>query len=155
MPLSDEDREIAVNSVVASLPHRFDGGVRFQFDVAHVDKPGATVPANIISSWYSASAADSAMVQPGERWHVVVRLHRLHGNANSDGFDYEAWSLEQDVREIGYVRPAGARNARLAAWRLDAGYASERARGWLRGRILAVQDGKPYAGVIIALLIGD
>jgi predicted membrane metal-binding protein len=48
LPLADEDREIAVNSVVASLPNGFDGGVRFQFDVAHVDTPGATVQANII-----------------------------------------------------------------------------------------------------------
>ena len=76
LPLADEGREIAVTGVVASLPHRFDGGVRFQFDVAHVDTPGATVPANIILSWYSASAADPAFVQPGERWRLVVRLQR-------------------------------------------------------------------------------
>ena len=155
LPLADEGREIAVTGVVASLPHRFNGGVRFQFDVVRVDTPGATVPANIILSWYSASAADPAFVQPGERWRLVVRLQRPHGNANPHGFDYEAWLLEQGVRATGYVRPAGARNARLAAWAPDAGYAVERARGWLRGRILAVLDGKPYAGVIVALVIGD
>ncbi|MEF9928678.1 MAG: DNA internalization-related competence protein ComEC/Rec2 [Massilia sp.] len=155
LPLADEGREIAVTGVVASLPHRFDGGVRFQFDVAHVDTSDATVPATIILSWYSASAADPAFVQPGERWRLVVRLQRPHGNANPHGFDYEAWLLEQGVRATGYVRPAGARNARLAAWTPDAGYALERARGWLRSRILAVLNGKPYAGVIIALVIGD
>lgn len=155
LPRADEGNDIAVTGVVASLPHRFDGGVRFQFDVAHVDTPGATVPAKIILSWYSASAADTAFVQPGERWRLVVRLQRPHGNANPHGFDYEAWLLEQGVRATGYVRPAGARNARLAAWTPDAGYALERARGWLRGRILAVLDGKPYAGVIVALVIGD
>lgn len=155
LPLADEGREIAVTGVVASLPHRFDGGVRFQFDVAHVDTPGATVPANIILSWYSASAADPAFVQPGERWRLVVRLQRPHGNANPHGFDYEAWLLAQGVRATGYVRPAGTRNARLAAWTPDAGYAVERARGWLRSRILAALGGKPYAGVIVALVIGD
>jgi len=155
LPLADEGREIAVTGVVASLPHRFDGGVRFQFDVAHVDTPGATVPANIILSWYSASAADPAFVQPGERWRLVVRLQRPHGNANPHGFDYEAWLLAQGVRATGYVRPAGTRNVRLAAWTPDAGYAVERARGWLRSRILAALGGKPYAGVIVALVIGD
>jgi competence protein ComEC len=93
LPLADEGREIAVTGAVASLPHRFDGGVRFQFDVAHVDTPGAIVPTNILS-WYSASAADPAFVQPGELWRLVVRLQRPHGNANPDGFDYEAWLLE-------------------------------------------------------------
>jgi competence protein ComEC len=155
LPLADEGREIAVTGAVASLPHRFDGGVRFQFDVAHVDTPGGTVPAKIILSWYSASAADPAFVQPGERWRLVVRLQRPHGNANPHGFDYEAWLLEQGVRATGYVRPAGARNARLAAWTPGVGYAVERARGWLRSRILAVLDGKPYAGVVVALVIGD
>jgi len=155
LPLADKGREIAVTGVVASLPHRLDGGVCFQFDVAHVDTPGATVKANIILSWYCASAADPAFVQPGKRWRLVVRLQRPHGNANPDGFDYEAWLLEQGVRATGYVRPAGARDARLAAWTQGAGYAVERARGWLRGRILAVLDGKPYAGVIVALVIGD
>lgn len=155
LPLADEGREIAVTGVVASLPHRFDGGVRFQFDVAHVDTPGATVPPSIILSWYGATAADPAFVHPGERWRLVVRLQRPHGNANPHGFDYEAWLLQQGVRATGYVRPAGGRNARLAAWTPDAGYAVERARGWLRSRILAVLDGKPYAGVIVALVIGD
>jgi competence protein ComEC len=155
LPRADEGNDIAMTGVVASLPHRFDGGVRFQFDVAHVDTPGATVPAKIILSWYSASAADPAFVQPGERWRLVVRLQRPHGNANPHGFDYEAWLLEQGVRATGYVRPAGARNAHLAAWTPGAGYAVERARGWLRSRILAVLDGKPYAGVVVALVIGD
>jgi competence protein ComEC len=60
--------------------------------------------------------------------------------------------LQQCVRATSYVCPAGARNARLAAWTPSAGYAVERARGWLRSRILEV---KPYAGVIVALVIGD
>jgi len=44
------------------LANRFDSGVRFQFDIEHVDTLGVTVPANMILSWYSASAADSAFV---------------------------------------------------------------------------------------------
>ncbi|MEM8514256.1 competence protein ComEC [Massilia sp. MP_M2] len=155
LPHADEGREIAVTGVVASLPHRFDGGVRFQFDVVQVDTPGATVPPKIILSWYGAIAADPSFVQPGEHWRLVVRLQRPHGNANPHGFDYEVWLLEQGIRATGYVRPAGPRNARLATWTPDALYAVERARGWLRSRILAVLDGKPYAGVIVALVIGD
>jgi len=155
LPLTDEGRDIAVTGVVASLPHRFDGGVRFQFDVAQTDTPGATVPPTIILSWYGAIAADPSRVHPGECWRLVVRLQRPHGNANPHGFDYEAWLLEQGIRATGYVRPADRHNQRLTTWSPDARYAVERARGWLRSRILAVLDGKPYAGVIVALVIGD
>jgi competence protein ComEC len=35
-----------------------------------------------------------------------VRLQRPHGNADPQGFDYEAWLLGQGVRATGYVRHA-------------------------------------------------
>jgi len=155
LPHEDEGRDITVTGAVASLPHRFDGGVRFHFDVARAETRGATVPPKIVLSWYGAAAADPALVHPGERWRLVVRLQRPHGNANPHGFDYEAWLLEQGVRATGYVRPAGSRNQRLDDWTPGPRYAIERARGYLRARILAILDGKPYAGVIVALVIGD
>lgn len=155
LPHKDEGRDIAVTGVIASLPHRFDGGVRFQFDVERTDTRDATVPSRIVLSWYGATAADPAFIHPGERWRLVVRLQRPHGNANPHGFDYEAWLLEQGVRATGYVRPAGSGNARLDAWTPGPGVAIERARGYLRTRILAILEGKPYAGVIVALVIGD
>jgi competence protein ComEC len=155
LPHKDEGRDVTVTGIIASLPHRFDGGARFQFDVQQVDTPGATVPPKIMLSWYGATAGDPAFIHPGERWRLVVRLQRPHGNANPYGFDYEAWLMEQGVRATGYVRPAGARNSRLDEWHPGARYAVERARGFLRTRILSILDGKPYAGVIVALVIGD
>ncbi|RNF28364.1 competence protein ComEC, partial [Massilia aurea] len=155
LPHGDEGRDIIVTGAIASLPHRFDGGVRFHFDVAHTETRNATVPPRIVLSWYGATAADPDFIHPGEHWRLVVRLQRPHGNANPHGFDYEAWLLEQGVRATGYVRPAGSRNERLDDWTPDAGYAIERARGYLRTRILAILDGEPYAGVIVALVIGD
>jgi len=155
LPHKDEGRDITVTGVIASLPHRFDGGARFHFDVEHTDTRDATVPPRIILSWYGATASDPAFIHPGERWRLVVRLQRPHGNANPHGFDYEAWLLEQGVRATGYVRPAGSNHQRLDDWTPSPGYAIERARGYLRARILAILDGKPYAGVIVALVIGD
>ncbi len=155
LPHADEGRDITVTGAIASLPHRFDGGVRFHFDVAHTETRGATVPPKIVLSWYGATASDPAFIHAGEHWRLVVRLQRPHGNANPHGFDYEAWLLEQGVRATGYVRPAGSTNERLDDWTPGAGYAIERARGFLRARILAILEGEPYAGVIVALVIGD
>jgi competence protein ComEC len=83
-----------------------------------------------------------------------VRLQRPHGNANPGGFDYEAWLLEQGVRATGYVR-AGDANARLDAFVPRFGTLVERSRAVLRDRILHALDGRRYAGVIVALVIGD
>ena len=93
-------------------------------------------------------------MQPGERWQLTVRLQRPHGNANPYGFDYEAWLLEQGVRATGYVRPARD-NRRLDSFVLNAGNVIEHSRAVLRARILAALPGKPYAGVIVALVVGD
>jgi competence protein ComEC len=83
-----------------------------------------------------------------------VRLQRPHGNANPDGFDYEVWLLEQGVRATGYVR-ADAGNVRADSFVFSAGNVVERCRAALRDRILRALSGKPYAGVIVALVIGD
>ena len=50
LPHDDEGRDITVIGAIASLPHRFDGGVRFQFDVAHTETRNATVPPKIVLS---------------------------------------------------------------------------------------------------------
>jgi competence protein ComEC len=156
LPREQEGRDVAVVGTIASLPHEFEGGARFNLRVERVLTPGAVVPPLVAVSWYGGVAgATPEPVQPGERWQLVVRLQRPHGNANPYGFDYEAWLLEQGVRATGYVRPAGARNVRLDAFVPGFGHAVERARAALRRHILAQLEGKRYAGVIVALVIGD
>jgi len=157
LPREQEGRDVTIVGTVDSLPHEFDGGSRFNLRVERVLTPQATVPPRIAISWYGQLAAteSEAPVQPGERWQLVVRLQRPHGNANPYGFDYEAWLLEQGVRATGYVRPAGPRNVRLDAFVPRPGHVVERARAALRRHILRQLDGKRYAGVLVALVIGD
>ena len=152
---SDEGRDVAIVGMVDSLPHRFEGGARFQFLIEHVETPGVRVPGRVALSWYGQAASDPQLVRPGERWRLAVRLQRPHGNANPHGFDYEAWLLEQGIRATGYVRPAGRGNRRLDAWVPGPRNMVERTRALLRDRIAATLAGKPYAGVIVALVIGD
>ncbi|WP_229205789.1 DNA internalization-related competence protein ComEC/Rec2 [Duganella sp. Leaf126] len=175
---ADEGRDLIVVGTIDNLPHRFPQGVRFNFAVERVeDRTGAgigsasasasvPVPPRIALSWYSdfrdrpaatgGSAASSTVgnVQPGERWRLTVRLQRPHGNANPHGFDYEVWLLEQGIRATGYVRPDHD-NRRRDAFVVSAGNLVERSRAALRARIERALDGKPYAGVIVALVVGD
>ncbi|MGN6388973.1 MAG: DNA internalization-related competence protein ComEC/Rec2 [Burkholderiaceae bacterium] len=164
LPPSLEGHDVTVAGVVDSLPDRFAQGVRFHFRIEKVldadGDPPAVLPERVALSWYAPRGGHSGHagdVRAGERWRLTVRLKRPHGNANPGGFDYEAWLLEQDLRATGYVRdndgPRG--NARLDAFVPTPNDIIERGRGWLRARILAALPDAPYAGVIVALVIGD
>jgi competence protein ComEC len=62
------------------------------------------------------------------------------------------------VRATGYVRPdkgGKGQNARLDTFVFSVGNAIERVRGWLRSRIETALQDRPYAGVVVALVIGD
>jgi competence protein ComEC len=165
LPKEWEGRDVSVTGTVASLPTRFEQGVRFNFAVERAvaeDGVLAPVPPKLALSWYSAARTKEMQtvgnVQPGERWQLTVRLRRPHGNANPYGFDYEVWLLEQNLRATGYVRPddrSSLKNRRLDGFVFSFGNVVERCRGWLRDRIYAALPEKEYAGVIVALVVGD
>jgi competence protein ComEC len=156
-----EGNDVSVSGVVASLPQSFEHGVRFDFDV---ENPESGVPRRISLSWYGGFADEdrqaASPVRAGERWRFPVRLRRPHGSANPHGFDYEAWLLERGIRATGYVRTPGARGEGEAPERLDAlvpgpSYLVGRLREKAREKMLAALPDRPYAGVLVALAIGD
>ncbi|NEX61783.1 DNA internalization-related competence protein ComEC/Rec2 [Noviherbaspirillum galbum] len=163
LPPEWEGRDITLTGTVSSLPSRSQDGLRFQFAVesAQADAGPAVVPRHLALSWYGSYGMQRGKdgqavpdLRPGERWQLAVRLKRPHGNVNPFGFDYEVWLLEQGLRATGSVRP-GAANRRLDAFVVAPGHVVERCRGWLRDRIHAALPGREYAGVIVALVIGD
>lgn len=163
-----EGRTLRLTGVVAALPQRFEQGERFAFDVEAVEPPEARVPRRIFLSWYRSrdlasrkapagapvGEALSRSLRPGERWSLAVRLKQAHGTANPHGFDYEAWLFERGLRATGSVR------ARDGHWRLDPfvwrpAYVVERLREAIRARLLETLPGAPYAGILVALTVGD
>jgi len=153
---ADEGRDLDIVGIVDSLPAGSAQGTRFNFRVEQTLTEGARVPPRIALSWYAgADGIPAADIQPGQRWRLAVRLQRPHGNANPGGFDYEAWLLEQGVRATGYVRGARGANRCLDAFVPGANAVIERSRAFLRARILGALAGREYAGVIVALVIGD
>ena len=158
-----EGRDVVVSGVVGGLPQAFERGVRFDFDV---EFPETGVPRRIVLSWYGGFAPDDSQgvlaVRAGERWRFTVRLRRPHGSVNPHGFDYEAWLLERGIRATGYVRMPTRRGederARIVPERLAARvpqYWIERLREAARAKIRGALPERPYAGVLIALAIGD
>ena len=151
-----EGRDLRVSGVVAGLPRAFDRGVRFDFDVEAV-AGGERVPPRVALAWYGEPGDGTPLAAPvraGERWRFTVRLKRPHGTANPHGFDYEAWLLERRIGATGYVR------TRDGYERVDAAPARAMdvvatTRESIRGRMLRVLAGEPYAGVLVALAVGD
>ena len=111
-----------------------------------------------VTPHFTSAAPGNADAMPsvhaGERWQLTVRLKRPHGTVNPSGFDIEAWLLENELRATGYVRP-GADTRRLEVFAGRAADYVSRTRESVRDRILAALAGRPYAGVIAALAIGD
>ncbi|MEZ5614510.1 MAG: DNA internalization-related competence protein ComEC/Rec2 [Rhodocyclaceae bacterium] len=158
LPAQHEGRDIRLVGVVAGLPQAFENGVRFTFDVEQAE---AAVPARISLAWYGSERANEEpsraappALHAGERWQFVVRLKRPHGNLNPQGFDYEAWLFERGIRATGYVRPAQD-NRRLDAFVWRPAYAVERLRELIRARFLRALPQHDYAGVLVALAVGD
>jgi competence protein ComEC len=166
LPPEWEGVDVRITGIVGGLPaiNQSDRSVRFAFDVERVETPDAVVPSRLSLSWYTtwrgakptadAEAPPLPEVHPGERWTLTVRLRRPHGNSNPHGFDLEAWMLENDLRASGYVRKddANRRLDRFTGRPLDA---IDRTREEIRARIHGVLGERPYAGVIVALTIGD
>ena len=74
LALADEGQDITVTGTIASLPYRFEQGVRFNFAVEKA--VGAQVPPLIALSWYAgfrdAVTNEVGDVQPGERWRLFL-----------------------------------------------------------------------------------
>jgi competence protein ComEC len=159
LPAEWEGEDITVVGVVDDLPVAGPRGTRFAFAVERVETPGAIVPARIALTWFrqvlrGGPIDDVPEIRAGERWRLVVRLKRPHGNVNPGGFDVEAWLLEQNLRATGYVRTDEA-NARVDAFAGRMRDHVQRARAAVRARIEAALEGAPYGGVIVALAIGE
>ena len=159
LPTEWEGEDIVVVGVVDDLPVAGPRGTRFAFAVEAAETPGAVVPARIALTWYrqaprGGASDDVPEIRAGERWRLIVRLKRPHGNVNPGGFDVEAWLLEQNLRATGYIR-TGEANVRVDAFAGRPRDHVQRARAAVRARIEAALDGAPHAGVIVALAIGE
>lgn len=154
LPMEAEARDVRVVGIIDGLPQSLsDGAWRFVFKVESADAP---VPSRIQLGWYGfgARSATPPELRPGERWQLVVRLRRPHALANPGVSDHSAWLLERGIRATGYVRRHDD-NRRLDAAVAGPMHAVHRARDAVRQDFIERLGDAPYAGILIALAIGD
>lgn len=154
-----EGRDITVTGEVRGLPDVSGAGTRFRFRPAEASLPDGgqiSVPGDLSLGWYVEDGSAPPVLHSGEQWRLKVRLKRPHGLINPAGFDAEAWMLNENLRATGYVRPSGGmRIAEAPPWWQSPGAAIDNLRAAIREKISAVLSGQPYAGVIVALVVGD
>lgn len=152
LPVHWEGRDVALTGRLIGLPESTSNGLRFVFDIARSDTPGAVLPRRIQLGWFVRPGEPAPMLTGGDCIDLRARLYRPHGGVNPGGFDYEAWLLERGIRATGNV---------LVPPRLTAGCGGT-ARAWLdrsrdavREHLRAALGDRPYAGVVVALAVGD
>ncbi|HQR03229.1 MAG: DNA internalization-related competence protein ComEC/Rec2 [Proteobacteria bacterium] len=153
-----EGRDLQIVGVIDDLPQRFENGWRFDF---HPESAPAPLPEKISLAWYRGFRVQDdpatslpPAIRAGERWRLTVRIKKPHGNANPEGFDYEGWLFERGVRATGYVRSSDA-NQRLDTFVPGVATFVARLRQNIRDRALARLGDRPYAGILVALAVGD
>lgn len=147
LPTIWEGRDISVITVVAELPQAIERGQRLRLDVEQTLTPGVVVPHRVQVNDY----AGNRVYQPGQRWRFELRLKRPHASLNPHTFDAESWMLQQNIRATGQIRSAQLQQALV--WR--PAYLIDRCRSLLRQHMLATLGQRPYAGLVVALSIGD
>ena len=152
LPALWEGRDMALTGRVSGLPETTPNGLRFVLDVAAVATPGAVAPKRVQLGWYAHPGEPAPALRGGDCVAVSARLYRPHANLNPGGFDYAAWLLERDIRAtgglVGVPAPgqgcAGALGARL-----------DRVREHIRAHLRERLGDAPYAGIVVALAVGD
>lgn len=144
-----EKQDVVAVGYVASLPQQRGKAVRFEFaiDTLMLDGRAVAAPERVRLSWFEGHP----LLHAGERWQLNLRMKRPHGLSNPGGFDFEGWLFQHRLRATGYVVKGDNRV-------LDTGspfYMVDRVRQAIRDRMLAAMPNKPFASVIVALVMGD
>jgi competence protein ComEC len=154
LPLEMEGKEFTIEGRVVALPQSNSEGAKFAFER---DPALEHLPPRIYLSWQPAWRNPQAIPEmiPGQRWKFKVKLKRPYGSLNPYTFDFERWSFHQDFGASGSIRSGQllqAKDIGLTEFELH----MELARWHLRKKIQMLLPAEArYAGVIIALVMGD
>jgi len=168
LPHHWQQKPILVEGVIASVSSISESGERFRFVVEHILTEEAVVPKYIGLSYYyprqyqhrpvdheaSESIQESQQFHAGERWQLTVKLKRPHGTINPHGFDFEGWALSENMRATGSI-VAKSGYQKIDDLVFQPRYIVERLRETIKTNIAKVLAGRPYVGVIQALVMGD
>ena len=159
LPVALEGEDLWIEGWIATIPDRESRSIRFEFETARAQHGEQAVPfsGRLRLSWWddgergAHSPAARTELRVGDRWGFTVRLKRPHGLLNPGGFDYERWLYAKGIVATGTIRarPLPQRLAEAECYPLD------RYRQRIADRFQQLLPGNPYAGILVALAVGD
>lgn len=165
LPAHWQNKPVELVGVVAGIPVSTEQGMRFNFTVERVLTAKATVPQHISLNVYRKRIAEPQAAErqthvsdafsafkAGQRWRLTAKLKRPHSVQNPYGFDFESWTLAENIRATGSIQ---GKPVMLDAFVWRPGYMLEHVRQSVQQRIVSVLGNKSYSGVIQALVMGD
>ncbi|NWG86037.1 MAG: DNA internalization-related competence protein ComEC/Rec2 [Hydrogenophilaceae bacterium] len=148
-----QGRDVQLQGRLIGLPEATPRGQRFVFQVQQVLTPAAQVPGRVVLNQYAIDAATPpAPLHGGDCLRLTARLAQPHGSINPSGFDYEAWLLERGIRATGHLIGEAAPAAGCSGFPRAA---LDRTREALRAHLQTALAEQAYAGVAVALAVGD
>lgn len=149
--------DVWVQGQIASLPMVDSARAQFDFVVEACPQQTAkydhhycrdyVLNRHLRLSWYDAPPL------PFDRdLQLQVRLRAPHGFANPGGLDFEQWLLQEGIHATGYVRNAVEIN-QSPHWSAD--WSWLQLRHYLRAKMQHILQDREYAGILLALAIGD
>ena len=152
LPQTWEGRQVTLTGRVVDLPEATARGWRARIDIADVHTPGAVLPRRAMLAQHVFQGEPPPAPRAGACLRMRAKLFAPHAQINPHGFDYEAWLLERGIRATGYLT-APPQVSEGCDGALRAFLDTQRDR--IRAHLLRSLADRPYAGVVIALAIGD
>jgi len=160
LPLELEGVEMTMEGWIASIPDQEWRNTRFEFVVGRAvggAQPTLLTGQRVRLAWWNDGEADNNTVaehpalRVGDRWSFAVRLKRPRGLLNPGGFDYERYLYAKGIVATGTIRsqPPPRRLAQADRAPLDR-YRQRVMESFTRGL-----PGNPYAGILVALAVGE
>ena len=163
-PARLENTENVVRFQVTGMPAQLgtgaQAGIKVMIKVESVDAGLSTdvahpfVSRDVLLNWSGACVRGCRLkVQPGQLWRAKLNWRAPHGRLNEFGPDPEQRMLQQGVAITARVRG----QAVLQGQAKSLGFQTHLAyvRHHIAQRMLDALDGRPFAGVLVALAIGD
>ncbi|MDS4042400.1 MAG: DNA internalization-related competence protein ComEC/Rec2 [Candidatus Competibacter sp.] len=160
LPAELEGVDLQVEGWIASIPDHEWRNARFEFVVEQAgrgEQPAPLAGQRLRLAWWNDDEADggAAAARPalrvGDRWRFAVRLKRPRGLLDPGGFDYERWLYAKGIVATGTIRSRPPPRLLVEAER----YPLDRYRQRVADRFHRLLPGNPYAGILVALAVGE
>ena len=145
-----EGKTMLATGQIISLPEQKGNRLQFEFNIKSLmDSSGKSWPSpgKVRLNWYRSDVT----VKPGQIWRLTIRMKRPYGFMNPGGFDYEKWLFQHRIRATGYVINSPDNEYKDVV----NGQYVNRLRNYLRHEISFYCGSDSYAGLILALGLGD